>query len=103
MSHVVRVFVPPVGECAGENTWENAGRAMEARLRRVLTEDVQFETVHLFSPEFFAHPEVTSLVQNGEGTPPIVTLDGRVIQSGGKLRERLIREELQKMEQESKG
>ncbi|MDZ7795266.1 MAG: hypothetical protein U5P10_16720 [Spirochaetia bacterium] len=95
MEHVVRVFVPPLGECAGKNTWEKALGVVESRLREKLEFEVRFEIVTLFSKEFFAYPEVASLVQSGEGEPPIVTLDDRVIQRGGKLRERTIREALE--------
>ena len=90
--HVVRVFAPPLSECAGENTWENAVKALAERLKPRLGDAVRFETVHLFSREFFEHPEVTALVQSGEANPPIVTLDGEVVQTGGKLSERKIRE-----------
>lgn len=91
---VVRVFVAPTGECAGENTWENAARGVEARVRKSITSDVRFETIYLFSPEFFAHPEVAQLIQSGQ-EPPIITVNDRVIQTGGKLRERTIREALE--------
>lgn len=75
---VVKVFAPPLSECAGENTWENAAHGMEARMRSRFGTIVRFQTVHLFSPEFFDHPEVMQLVQ-----------------SGGKLSERTIRQALE--------
>lgn len=56
---------------------------------------VRFETVHLFSPEFFNHPQVMQIVQSGSGKPPIVTVDDQVVQTGGKLSERIIREALE--------
>lgn len=102
MERIVRVFVPPLGECAGNNTWEKAVGAVESRLHERLDFEVRFEIITLFSKEFFAYPEVASLVQTGEGEPPIVTLDDRVIQSGGKLRERTIREALEKILYEEK-
>ena len=97
MAHVVKVFTASQGDCActGTNTWENAARGLEARLRQRLKMDVRLEMVPLFSREFFAHPEVMTLVQTGNGEPPIVTLNNRVIQAGGKLRERTIREALE--------
>gem|GEM_PF-738493 len=93
--HVVRVFAPPPGECAGENTWENAVKALAGRLKPRLGDAVRFETVHLFSKQFFEHPEVMAMVQNGEAAAPIVTLNGELLQSGGKLSERKIREALE--------
>lgn len=94
MKHVVRIFAPPLGECAGKNTWENAARRLESRLRTRLAVDLRLEVIHLFSREFFAHPQVMDLVQSGKGDLPIVVLNGTVIQSGGKLSERTIRESL---------
>ncbi|SIQ40885.1 hypothetical protein SAMN05920897_10897 [Alkalispirochaeta americana] len=91
---VVRIFVPPTGECAGDNTWEKAARGIEERLRRRTGIKVRFETIYLFSPEFFAHPEVAQLIQSGQ-KPPIIMVNNRIIQAGGKLRERTIREALE--------
>jgi len=93
--HVVRVFAPPLSECAGENTWENAVKALAGRLKPRLDDAVRFETVHLFSKQFFEHPEVMAMVQSGGAAAPIVMLDGELLQSGGKLSERKIREALE--------
>ncbi len=93
---VVRVFAPPVSECAGENTWENAVHAIEQRLRRRFGQNTfRVEFVHLFSPEFFGYPEIMQLVESGEGKPAIVTVNDRVVQREGKLSERVIREALE--------
>lgn len=94
---VVRVFAPPVSECAGDNTWERATGFIEAQIRRRFGDTaVRFEFIHLFSPEFFNHPEIMKLVQAGRGKPAIVTVNGSVIQTEGKLRERVIREQLER-------
>lgn len=97
MTHVVKVFVVPLGTCVGDNTWENAVKGIASRVRRRSSIDARFETVTLFSKEFFAHPDIVSLVKTGEGRLPIVTVDGTVIQTGGKLNERVIREALQQV------
>ena len=95
---VVRVFAPPVSECAGDNTWEQAARGIEARMRRRFGEAaVKLEFIHLFSREFFDHPEIMKLVQEGTGKPAIVTVNGAVVQTEGKLRERVVREELERI------
>ncbi len=93
---VITVFAPPATECAGANTWENAVLAFEHRFSKRYGNRVTFTTSHLFSPEFFQNPAVTEAVQQG-AEAPIITLNGQVIQRGGKLSERLIREELEKL------
>lgn len=93
---VITVFAPPATECAGANTWENAVLAFEHRFSKRYGNRVTFATSHLFSTEFFQNPAVTNAVQQG-AQAPIITLNGQVIQSGGKLSERRIREELEKL------
>ncbi|TVR87818.1 MAG: hypothetical protein EA428_12750 [Spirochaetaceae bacterium] len=93
---VVTVFAPPASECAGTNTWENAVLAFEHRFAKRYGNRVRFKAAPLFSPEFFQNPAVTEAVQQG-AEAPIITLNGRVIQRGGKLSERIIREELEKL------
>ena len=93
---VIRVFVPPVSGCAGENTWENAVQGIEHRLcSRFGNDAFEIELVHLFSAEFFRYPEVMQLVESGEGQPAIVTVNGAVLQKEGKLSERKLREALE--------
>ncbi len=93
---VITVFAPPATECAGANTWENAVLAFEHRFSKRYGNRVKFTTSHLFSPEFFQNTAVTEAVQQG-AEAPIITLNGQVIQRGGKLSERVIREELEKL------
>ncbi|MCA1753508.1 MAG: hypothetical protein LC641_02180 [Spirochaeta sp.] len=92
----VTVFAPPALDCAGSNTWESAVLAFEHRFAKRYGNKVHFTKADLFSPEFFQNPAVMEAVQNG-GTAPIIAFNGRVIQSGGKLSERVIREELEKL------
>ena len=93
---VVTVFAPPALECAGSNTWESAVLAFEHRFAKRYGNKVHFTNADLFSPEFFQNPDVMGAVQQG-AEAPVITLNERVIQRGGKLSERIIREELEKL------
>ena len=92
---VVRVFAAPAGPNACGNTWEAATRSMGERVRRKYGERVRFDFVPLFSAEFFSHPAVLKALQDGRASPPIVTVEEKIIQTGGKLSERLIRQALE--------
>ena len=54
-----------------------------ARLSKLV--EVAFEYADLFSPEMDRHPEIESLVAAGTAAPPVVTIDGGLAFSGGKL------------------
>lgn len=58
---------------------------------------IQVEFIEIFSPESFDYPEILELIQNEQALPPIITVEGKVVHSGGKLSERVLREELEKI------
>ena len=93
---VVRVFAPPpVSGCAEGKTWENAADVIFRRLAGRFGSQVAFEFIQLFSPEFFQFPRVLAGLQDGSAQVPIITVDDDVVQSGGKISERSIREVLE--------
>jgi hypothetical protein len=92
---IVRVFAAPAAENACENTWENATRTMAEKIRHRYGEKVRFAFVPLFSGEFFSHPAVMQALQDGSASPPIIMIENEIVQSGGKLSERLIRQEIE--------
>ncbi len=92
---VVRVFAAPAAENACGSTWENATRLLGERIRNRYGERVRFDFVPLFGGEFFRHPAVMKALRDGSASPPIVTIEDEIVQSGGKLSERLIRQELE--------
>jgi hypothetical protein len=93
---IVRFFALPMAACAPEKSWRHAAGFLSERLTATFGDSVQCEFVELFSPESFQYPEVLELVKR-DSPPPFVTVNGRLIQSGGKFSERLIREELERI------
>ena len=59
------------------------------RLQSRFGEHVKTVYIELYSPESFGFDTIVKLLQEGE-SPPFVTVDGRLIQAGGKLSERRI-------------
>ncbi len=92
---VVRVFAPPISGCAGGKTWENAADVIFQRLAGRFGSQVAFEFIQLFSPGFFQFSQVMARVQDGSAHVPIITVDDEIVQSGGKISERTIREALE--------
>jgi len=90
----VRIFAAPMGECAqGKPTWKGTAEHVGERLRVRYGDGVRVEFVELFSPSSFDHPDIMERVGRGE-QPPFVTVEGEVIQSGGKISESAIRAKL---------
>ncbi len=88
----VRIFAPPPGECAGNNTWQSAVSMIGKKLQKRYGENVETEFIELFSPESFNYPGIMELVQTGDQQPPFITVNERLVHSGGKISERAIRE-----------
>lgn len=97
----VRIFGLPPAACDPAKTWRAAAGIIADRLRAKYGESVLTEYIELFSPESFEHPDIMSLIHNGEAEPPFVTVNGKLIQSGGKLSEGRIRKELERLGLES--
>jgi hypothetical protein len=93
---VVRVFAsPPAQGCAEGKTWKSAAEVIFRRLADRFGGQVTFEFIQLFSPEFFRFPQVVARLQEGSAQVPITTVDDEIIQSGGKISERAIRQVLE--------
>ncbi len=93
---IVRFFAPPIAACAPEKSWRHAAGLLAQRLSAVYGDAVKCEFVELFSAESFHYPDVLKMLEQGS-QPPFVTVNGRLIQSGGKLSERLLKEDLERI------
>lgn len=67
------------------------------RLQSRFGENVQTIYIELYSPESFGFDQIVKLLQDG-AAPPFVTIDGELIQSGGKLSERRIAQEIERLQ-----
>ncbi|MGB9686739.1 MAG: hypothetical protein ACPLYX_09610 [Rectinema subterraneum] len=91
----VRIIAPPAAPNAYGNTWENAAQLIASRLIAKYPGKVQLVFIPLFSKEFFAIPHVARAVSDGSAELPIILVEDRIIQSGGKISESKIRAEIE--------
>jgi hypothetical protein len=92
---VVRIFALPMDACDPDKTWRSAAWMIARRLRERYGKAVETEFVEIFSPESFEYPDILSLLEKGDDVPPYVTVNGTLVQSGGKISERRVREQLE--------
>jgi disulfide oxidoreductase YuzD len=97
MAVQVRIFAFPMEGCDESKTWKAASRALIERLKSRYGNSVQTEFIEIFSPESFDYPEILEMIKTEQATPPIVTVEGEIVQSGGKISERIIRESLDEL------
>lgn len=92
----VHIFGLPITACDPGKTWNAAAEMIGRRLRSKFGSAVQTVYVELYSPESFAFENIVKLLQEGK-TPPFVTVNGKLVQAGGKLSERSIVQELERL------
>ncbi len=91
----IKIFVMPVGACSYEKSWQYAVDMISKKLKERLGDNFEIKLIEIFSPESFSYKEIIEGIQQEKLQTPVVTIDGKIIQSGGKLSERKIREELE--------
>jgi len=92
----VHIFGLPIAACDPNKTWKAAADPIGRRLQVKYGEQVTVEYIELYSPESIKFESVMNLLKQGK-SPPFVTVNGKLIQSGGKLSERSIRQELEQL------
>jgi len=92
----VHIFGLPIAACDPNKTWKAAADTIGRRLQSRFGENVLTVYIELYSPESFKFENIVNLLKEGQ-SPPFVTVNGTLIQKGGKLSERIIAEELQKV------
>lgn len=92
----IKIFVMPVGACSYEKSWQYAVDLVSKKLKDRLGNVFDMKLIEIFSPESFSYKEIIEGIQNEKFQTPVVTLNGKIIQTGGKLSERNIREELER-------
>lgn len=93
----VHIFAFPMEGCDPSKTWKAASEMIAKRLSARYGNRIQVEFIEIFSPESFDYPDILELIQNEQALPPIVTVEGKVVLSGGKLSERVLRGEIEKV------
>ena len=92
----IKIFVMPVGACSYEKSWEYVFEMISEKLKARSGDVFEMKLIEIFSLESFSYKEIMEGIQAEKLHTPIVTLNGRIIQSGGKLSEPIIRKEIEK-------
>lgn len=93
----VTIFVQPTAYCDSSKSWHAAMKMIETRIQEKTEFHIQFNLIELFSQESFLHPHVYELLQKKQAEPPLVFVNNTLVQIGGKLSERLIREGIEQV------
>ena len=92
----IKIFVMPVGACSYEKSWQYAVDLISKKLKERLGDVFDMKLIEIFSPESFSYTEIIEGIQQEKLQAPVVTMNGKIVQSGGKLSERGIRIEMEK-------
>lgn len=92
----IKIFVMPVGACSYEKSWKYAVDMISKKLKDRVGDELDIKLIEIFSPESFFYAEIMEEIQKEKLQTPVVTINGKIIQSGGKLSERVIRMEIEK-------
>lgn len=93
----IKIFVMPVGACSYEKSWQYAVDMISKKIKGRLGDVFDMKLIEMFSPESFSFKEIMEGIQQEKLQTPVVTIDGNIVQSGGKLSERTIRMEIEKI------
>jgi len=98
----IKIFVMPVGACSYEKSWKYAVALVSKKLKDRLGDVFDIKLIEIFSPESFSYKEIMEGIQQEKYQTPLITIDGKIIQSGGKLSERKLKLEIEKLMEELK-
>ena len=93
----IKIFVMPVGACSYEKSWQYAVEMISKKLKERLGYVFDMKLIEIFSPESFSFKEILEGIQNEKLQTPVITINDKIIQSGGKLSERNLRMEIKKL------
>lgn len=92
----IKIFVMPAGACSYEKSWQYAVDLVSKKLRDRLGDIFDMRLIEIFSAESFSYKEIMEGIQQEKFQTPVVTLNGKIIQTGGKLSERAIRMKIER-------
>jgi len=92
----IKIFVMPVGACSYDKNWQYAVDLVSRRLKDRLGDVFDMKLIEIFSTESFSYKEIMEGIQQEKLQTPVVTINGAIFQSGGKLSERGIRVEIER-------
>ncbi len=83
----IKIFVMPVGACSYEKSWQYAVDLVSRKLKDRLGDVFEMKLIEIFSPESFSYKEIMEGIQQEKLQTPVITINGKIFQSGGKLSE----------------
>lgn len=92
----IKIFVMPGGACSYEKSWQYAVDMIIRKLKERLGDVFYMNLIEMFSPESFSYSKILEGIQNEKLQTPVVMMNKKIIQAGGKLSERGIRLEIEK-------
>jgi len=93
----IKIFVMPIGACSYEKSWQYAVDLISKKLKDRLGNIFDIKLIEIFSPESFSFKEILEGIQNEKLQIPVITINDKIIQSGGKLSESNLRMEIKKL------
>lgn len=93
----IKIFVMPIGACSYEKSWQYAVEMISKKLKERSGNIFDIKLIEIFSPESFSFKEILEGIQNEKLQTPVITINDKIIQSGGKLSERNLRMEIKKL------
>jgi len=87
----------PVGACSYEKSWQYAVDLISKKLKERLGNIFDIKLIEIFSPESFSFKEILEGIQNEKLQTLVITINDKIIQSGGKLSERNLQMEIKKL------
>lgn len=93
----IKVLVMPVGACTYEKSLQYAVDLISRKLKDRLGDVFTMKLIEVFSAESFEYGDVLKQIEEEKIQTPVVMLNDRVIQSGGKLSERLIKQGIEEV------
>ena len=92
----IHIFGLPIVACDPNKTWKAAADLIGRHLQSRFGKDIHTVYIELYSPESFKFENIINLIKEGQ-SPPFVTVNDKLIQTGGKLSERIIAQELERL------
>jgi len=93
----IEIFGMPIAGCAENKTWRAASEMIFKKLKKKFGANIETKYVELYSPESFQYEKVIKLLENNSHKPPYIFINDEMYDSGGKISERRIREEIEKL------
>jgi len=92
----LQIFGMPIAACDENKTWR-ASNMVFRKITDKFGSIVECEYIELYSPESFSHSEVMKLLKENNEKPPYIFINNELVKSNGKLSERVIITEIEKV------